>query len=182
MTTPDENGQLPLHAALQNNVTLGSIKLLVKGNPSAVQSPDNSGALPLHIACQHHESSLSVVEYLLDLDATTLHTVDFDHNSVLHYACRGVKYDTIALLLDKFDAVSVSKRNADKKLPIDLLFESNEVLDRESVQYTESIFRLLRAYPETVINLGKYSKQRIASAVCASPSKNGTKRKFCHDD
>ena len=76
MTTPDENGQLPLHAALQNNVTLGSIKLLVKGNPSAVQSPDNSGALPLHIACQHHESSLSVVEYLLDLDATTLHAED----------------------------------------------------------------------------------------------------------
>ena len=32
MTTPDDNGQLPLHTALQNNVRLGSIKLLVKGN------------------------------------------------------------------------------------------------------------------------------------------------------
>eukprot|EP00986_Skeletonema_menzelii_P017118 scaffold17584_cov117-Skeletonema_menzelii.AAC.1 len=26
ITTPDENGQLPLHRALQNNVRLGSIK------------------------------------------------------------------------------------------------------------------------------------------------------------
>ena len=35
MTTPDDNGQLPLHTALQNDVRLGSIKLLVRGNPSA---------------------------------------------------------------------------------------------------------------------------------------------------
>jgi ankyrin repeat protein len=111
MTTPDENGQLPLHAALQNNVTLGSIKLLVKGNPSAVQSPDNSGALPLHIACQHHESSLSVVEYLLDLDATTLHAEDRFGNTTLHYACHGAKYATIALLLDKLMMMPCRSRN-----------------------------------------------------------------------
>jgi hypothetical protein len=122
------------------------------------------------------------VQYLLSQCGITLDTVDRKGNTALHYACRGAKNGTITLLLDKFDAVSVSKRNADKKLPIDLLFESNEVLDRESVQYTESIFRLLRAYPETVINLGKHSKQRIASAVCASPSKNGKKRKFGHDN
>eukprot|EP00985_Skeletonema_marinoi_P027740 scaffold23257_cov74-Skeletonema_marinoi.AAC.1 len=48
MTTPDDNGQLPLHRALQYNVRLGSVKLLVEGNLHAVQSPDNSGSLPLH--------------------------------------------------------------------------------------------------------------------------------------
>jgi ankyrin repeat protein len=181
MITSNEQGQLPLHTALQNNVRLGSIKLLVKGNPPALRSPDNSGALPLHVACQHHQSA-RVVQYLIELDAFTLHTVDFDHNTALHYACRGVKYDTIALLLDKFDAVSVSTRDAHKKLPIDLLFESNEVFDRESTEYIESIFRLLRAYPEIVMNLGMHSKQQIASAVCASPSKNGTKRKFGLDE
>jgi len=151
MTTPDKKGQLLLHRMLQNNVRLGSITLLVKGNASAVQTPDNSGALPLHVACAHHESA-SVVQYLLDLDATTLDTVDKERNSALHYACRGAKYKTIALLLDEYDAVSVSKRNAHKKLPIDLLWESNKVLDRESVEYTESIFRLLKAYPETLVN------------------------------
>jgi len=44
MTTPDDNGQLPLHTALQNNVRLGSIKLLVRGNPSALRALDNNFA------------------------------------------------------------------------------------------------------------------------------------------
>jgi hypothetical protein len=60
------------------------------------------------------------------------------------------KYESIALLLEKYDAVSVSKMNAQKKLPIDLLFECNAVSNRESVEYTGSIFRRLKAYPETI--------------------------------
>eukprot|EP00984_Skeletonema_dohrnii_P023014 scaffold12136_cov114-Skeletonema_dohrnii-CCMP3373.AAC.2 len=174
MTTPDSNGQLPLHKALQNNVRLGSIKLLVKGYPPAVQSPDNRGALPLHIACQHHESA-SIVQYLVGLDATTLDAVDEDGNTALHLACHFARHEIIALLLDEFDAVSVSKRNSRKKLPIDLLWESNEVGDKESVEYTESVFRLLTAYPETVMNIG-IQKQPSAPANC--PSSNGKKRKF----
>eukprot|EP00985_Skeletonema_marinoi_P015350 scaffold7907_cov163-Skeletonema_marinoi.AAC.15 len=130
MTTPDGNGQLPLHTVLQSNATLGSIKLIVKGNPPAVQSPDNS------------------VLVGLDTDTVTLDAVDHSNNTALNYACCGAKYETITLLLKKYDAVSVSKRNAQKKLPIDLLWESNEVLDRESVEYTESVFRLLKAHPK----------------------------------
>eukprot|EP00984_Skeletonema_dohrnii_P023519 scaffold12609_cov132-Skeletonema_dohrnii-CCMP3373.AAC.4 len=118
MTTPDGNGQLPLHTALQNNVRLGSIKLLVTGNPAALQSPDNSGTLPLHVACEHHDSP-SVVQYLIGLDTATLDAADREGNTALHYACRSAQYDMIRLLLDKYDAVSVSKRNAQKKLPID---------------------------------------------------------------
>ena len=134
MTTPDDHGRLPLHRALQNNVRLGSIKLLVQGNPHAVHSPDNSSLLPLHITCQHHDSA-SVVEYLVELDtilgldATSLGATGKAGNTALHYACLGAKYDTIALLLEKYDAVSVSKRNAQKKLPIELLWESNAVED-----------------------------------------------------
>ena len=149
MTAPDEYGQLPLHIALQNNVRLGSIKLLVKGNPHAVESPDNSGALPLHVACLCHEST-SVVQYLIELDATTLEAVDEVNDTPLHYACCGARYETIALLLEKYDAVSVSRRNAEGKLPIEVLWESVEDVDRDSVEYTECLFRLLRAYPETV--------------------------------
>ena len=175
MMIPNEKGLLPLHIALQNNVRLGSIKLLVRGNPSALRSLDNNFALPLHIACQHHDSA-SVVQYLLSQCGITLDTVDREWNTALHYACRGAKYDTIELLLDKFDAVSVSKRNAHKKLPIDLLLESNEVLDRESVEYTESIFRLLRAYPETVMNISTHAMQQ--SSLAAFKSSSGKKRKF----
>eukprot|EP00984_Skeletonema_dohrnii_P023860 scaffold12953_cov123-Skeletonema_dohrnii-CCMP3373.AAC.15 len=173
MTTPESYGQLPLHAALQINVRLGSIKLIVKGHPPAVQSPDNSGALPLHIACQHHESA-DVIQYLVGLDTSTLDAVDGDGNTALHLACHFARHEIIALLLDKFDAVSVSKRNSHKKLPIDLLWESNEVEDKESVEYTESVFRLLTAYPETVMNIG--IQKQSASANCPSP--NGKKRKF----
>eukprot|EP00984_Skeletonema_dohrnii_P019456 scaffold9295_cov75-Skeletonema_dohrnii-CCMP3373.AAC.7 len=178
MTTPDDNGRLPLHRALQNIASLGSIKLLVKGNPPALQTSDNSGALPLHVACQHHNSS-NVVHYLVRLDATTLDAVDRDGNTALHYACRSAKYDTIALLLETYDAVSVSKRNAHEKLPIDLLWESNEVEDRESIEYTESVFRLLKAYPEAVMN---YDMQQQQSAAASCPSQNGKKRKFCNEE
>eukprot|EP00984_Skeletonema_dohrnii_P012842 scaffold5242_cov107-Skeletonema_dohrnii-CCMP3373.AAC.1 len=151
MMTPDENGQLPLHTALQNNVRLGSTKLLIRGNPLAVQSPDNSGLLPLHVACVHHYSA-SVIQYLIGLDATTLDAVDQEGNTALHLACRSARHGVIALLLDKFDAVWVSKQNACGKLPIDLLWESSGVEDRESNEYTESVFRLLKAYPELMMN------------------------------
>ena len=147
MTTADYNGQLPLHTALQNNVTLGSIKLLVKGNPSAIWNVDTNSAFPLHIACQHHDSA-SVVQYLLEVNMRILRFVDIDNNTALHYACLGAKHDTISMLLEKYDTASVSKRNAQDKLPIDLLWESNEGSDRKSLEYTESVFRLIRANPE----------------------------------
>eukprot|EP00985_Skeletonema_marinoi_P001589 scaffold637_cov173-Skeletonema_marinoi.AAC.8 len=175
MTTPVHNGQLPLHTALCNNVRLGSIKLLVKGNPSAVRSIDDSGRLPLHVACANHKSA-SVVQYLLGLAMRTLRAVDYDNNTALHYACRGAKYDTIAMLLEKYGAVSVSKGNAHGNLPIDLLWESNAVEDRESVEYMESVFRLLKAYPETVIDCIVNMKQQIKSEDY--PSQDGKKRKY----
>jgi ankyrin repeat protein len=152
MTTPDGNGQLRLHRALRDNatITLGSIKLLVNGNLSAVRCPDNTGILPLHVACQHHESA-SVVEYLIGLYSFALETKDRHKNSALHYACRGANHAIIALLLEQYGAAYVSARNMSNQLPIDLLFESEAVGNREGIEYTESIYRLLRAYPETVM-------------------------------
>ncbi len=152
MTTPDENGQLPLHKALlSNDITLGSIKLLLKGNFLALQSSDNGDALPLHLASQRSESdiSISIVKYLLGLDPTTLGAVDEQGNTALHYACRGAKHKMIALLTETYGAVS--KRNARNQLPIHLLLLGDEVSDREGIEYTDSIFRLIRAYPETVM-------------------------------
>ncbi len=151
MTTRDENGQLPLHKALRDDVTrydfipLGSVKLLIKGNPSSVSCADNRGMIPLHLACQHHESA-AVVEYLIKLDPTSLRSKDFNDNTALHHACCSANHAIIALLTEKYGAVSVSKRNAHGQLPIDLLF-SRRAFDREGVEYTESFFRLLRAYP-----------------------------------
>ena len=174
MMTFDDNGQLPLHMALQNNVRLGSIKLLVRGNPHALQSPDNNGALPLHIACEHHDSA-KVVQYLAVLDEATLDALDRETNTALHCACRGAKYDTIALLLEKYDAVSVSMRNVNGKLPIELLWESNAVNDRESVEYMECIFRLLKTYPEMIMS----SSIELNEPTDMDATQVGKKRKFC---
>ena len=178
VTIPDENGQLALHRALQNNVRLGSIKLLVLGNLLALLSPDNSGALPLHVACKHHDST-DVIRYLVgDTYTSTLEAVDTDGNSALHYVCCGARYEIIAMWLEKFDAVSVSKRNADEKLPIDLLWESDLVSDRESVEYTESVYRLLRAYPDMIMGIDV--QVQSASASSPTPSLTGKKRSLGH--
>eukprot|EP00986_Skeletonema_menzelii_P010992 scaffold5514_cov139-Skeletonema_menzelii.AAC.1 len=176
LTKPDEDGRLPLHKALQNNVRLGSIKLLVKGNPSAIRNVDSNFAMPLHVACQHHDST-SVIQYLLDLDMRTLRAVDIDNNTALHHACRGAKYDNISLLLEKYDALSVSKQNVHGKLPINLLWESDAVEDRESVEYTESIFRLLRAYPEMVMTSN--TKMKRPASADADATQVRKRRKLC---
>jgi len=158
---PDKSGRLPprtalVNDALVNNAPLGSIKLLIKGNVFAIQAPNNNGSLPLHIACQYHESA-SVVDYLLGLEGggSSLTAVDLEDNTALHYACRGAKYDTIALLLEKYDAVSVSKLNVHGKLPIHLLWESEEgnrlPISGDGESITDSIFRLLRANPDMMV-------------------------------
>jgi ankyrin repeat protein len=174
MKKRDENGQVPLHRALRDNITLGSIKLLVKRNPLAVLIPDNSGILPLHMAIQHHNSD-KVVDYLIGLDPNTLTAVDREGNTALHLACHGAKYDTIALLLEKYGAVSASQSNVCDKLPVDLLFESNAIANREDdTKYLESVFQLLRANPETVMLPAHEKQQSIPQR--GRPSR---KRKYC---
>ena len=177
MTTPDMNGQLPLHRALQNNIRLGSIKLLVEGNPAALQSADNSDALPLHVACMHHDSS-EVIDYLVGLDPSTLDAVDGEGNAALHLACRNARHGIIALFLEKYGAVSVSTRNADKKLPIELLWESVPVEDRESIGYIENVYRLLRANPGMMMGIGAQTLRSPASTSSTLPCQTGKKRKF----
>ena len=102
--------------------------------------------------------------------------MDREGNTALHLACRGAKYDTIALLLEKYGAVSVSTRNAQKKLPIELLWESTAMEDRQSAKYMESIFQLLKTYPETVMNNNNDDiTQQAELGVCPE---NEKKRKW----
>eukprot|EP00984_Skeletonema_dohrnii_P010499 scaffold4095_cov82-Skeletonema_dohrnii-CCMP3373.AAC.2 len=124
---------------------------LSRSNPALVQSLDNHGALPLRVACQNHDSA-SVVQYLLGLDMRTLRAVDYDNNTALHHACRGSKYDTIALLLDKHGAVS-TKRNANGKLPLTSFW---------------------KGIPEMVMG----TDMQMRSTSAAHPSQNGKKRKL----
>ena len=148
ITTLDENGQLPLHRALKNNASLGSIKLLVSANPTAIQVADQNGVYPAHIACEY--SSAKVVKYLVELAGDTLNNVDANKDSPLHYACRGGRLNVLKYLLEA-NAPSVSERNNDEKLAIHLLFDRGDnILDRESMEYVETVWQLLLANPEVV--------------------------------
>ena len=133
---------------MKDNVPLGSIKLLVRGNPAAVQVSDQNGVYPLHIACKF--SSVKVVKYLVELAGDSLNNVDAKNNSPFHYACRRGNCDVVNYLLEA-NVPSVSERNNEKKLAINLLFECGEnILDRDSLEYIETIHRLLLANPEVV--------------------------------
>ena len=148
MTTPDDNGWLPLHHALKGNASLGSIKLLVRGNPSALRVMDNSYAFPLHIACEF--SSVTVVQFLVQWNQVILNHVDAKHNSPLHYACRWGNLGIVKYLIQA-NVPSVSERNNEKKLAIHLLFECGEnTLGRKGMEYVETVWLLLLANPEVV--------------------------------
>jgi hypothetical protein len=51
---PDENGQLPIHCSIQN-------QLLVSANPESLLHADSNGNLPLHIACGEGICSIAVI-------------------------------------------------------------------------------------------------------------------------
>ena len=106
--------------------------------------------LPLHLASE--KCSADVVKYLLQLDDTFFNHCDMAGNSILHYACRGGNCGVVKLLLG-MNVASVSEPNLDKKLPIHLLVETDaDGVDRESPDYMEAIWLLLRAYPAAMLN------------------------------
>ena len=154
MATVDDNGWLPLHRALKDNAPLGSIKLLVKGNPAALNVADRKGAYPVYIACLF--SSANVVKYSVELAGDTLNSVDANNNSPLHYACRGGDCGVVKYLLQA-NVSSVSERNNKNKLAIHLLFECGEnILDQESMEYVETVWQLILANPEVVRDFISY--------------------------
>jgi len=153
MRTRDRTGSLPLHNAIRFRAPLGSIKLLVKGNPGAVNVADSSGMHPLDLACQF--STVGVVKYLAELSLDHLNACDVNKNYSLHHACRGGNCKVIHHLLEtQMSSVPVSERNVDGMLPIHLFckFVDEHEEEEKDTEYTETIWRLLTAYPETVLN------------------------------
>lgn len=151
MITPDmTNGWLPLHHALAKvDISIGTIKLLIRGNPCAVRVADHQLAFPLHIACKY--ATVDVVKYILQQYDYCLNACDKYNDSLLHYACRGGNYQTIKFLL-QVNTSLVSKRNMGQQLPIHLLVcESNS--NRQSLEHVETVWLLLLAFPEILSTL-----------------------------
>jgi len=148
-------GPYPLHSIIMKNECLGSIKLLVKGNPAALQIPNDDGVIPLHLAVQHHHS-IEVIQFLIKFDRSTLIMSDSEGNTALHHACSCARYNIVTLLLKRHGAVSVSKQNLKGKLPIELLLfraDSDSTLDNDSTTYTSTVYHLLRSYPDTLMKM-----------------------------
>jgi len=146
LTSVDENGWLPLHRALKENATLGSIKLLVTGNLASLQVPTRDGLFPVQIACKF--SSLKVVKLLHELSGHTL-----DQFSPLHHACRGGNCAVIKYLFDSHASLvasAVVTPDSDDKLPIHLLCQAGKEEDKvdcNSPEYIETIWLLLTSNP-----------------------------------
>eukprot|EP00956_Cyclotella_meneghiniana_P015399 scaffold23547_cov59-Cyclotella_meneghiniana.AAC.1 len=151
MTTPDNDGWLPLHRALQNNAPLGAIKLLVNSNPDAIHVSDNNGLLPIQMACK--SCSVGVVSYLNNLVGDEWWSIcDDKGNYLLHHACCGGNVDVVKYILKEGQIVLVSEKNKDEKLPIHLFneFVKGRRNKKNDIKYVETIWHLLLADPETL--------------------------------
>jgi len=157
MHTLDESGCLPLHRALRRRAALGAVKLLLKGNPSALRVATYDNVFPLHVACER--CGLDVVRFLAErLDVRCFEDVDSSGNSALHYACRGGNCDVVRWLLEGNVArksrrvASFAERNGEGKFPIQLLAEycKKEGEDCQSPKFGLTVSCLRMAYPERV--------------------------------
>ena len=151
-TELDDNGLTLLHRALQDKAPLGTIKLVIKGNPATVRTADNQFAFPLHIACEF--SSVKVVEFLVGKsNKHILCHLDENKDSILHYACRGGNCEVVRYLLTNHASLVASVEVNEKgELPIHLLCEAGkDKVDCDSVEYTETIWLMLLSNPEAVV-------------------------------
>ena len=160
MHTLDNNGWLPLHHAVKDNIPLGSIKLLVEGNPSAIRTADGHMAFPLHIACEF--SSVKVVKYLVkECFSIPMSQLDTNKDSIVHYACRGGNFEVVKYLLTNHASlVSSAEINGNGDLPLHLLCKAGKYkVDSEDyiyldTMYIETIWLMLLANPEAVVTRG----------------------------
>ena len=104
------------------DVSLGTIQLIVGGNPDAIQVANNHGLFPLHVAFM--SSTLDVIQYVLGLDASLMERVDGERNNHLHMAFKGGNLIAVKYLLEHHASMALveNKRNL---LPIHLLCDAS---------------------------------------------------------
>eukprot|EP00956_Cyclotella_meneghiniana_P010731 scaffold15044_cov37-Cyclotella_meneghiniana.AAC.3 len=158
---PDINGQLPIHQVLQlptENVSLGTIKLMVGAHRASVTVADIQGCIPLHYACRFGD--LNIVEYLVEQDINSLTNVDNMGNLPIHHACLGGRPGIVRYILMTTD-YGVTVQNNDGKLPIELLLF--DAVCARDLQHMDAVDSLLRANPVDslkVISPGLFKDER----------------------
>ena len=142
---PDANGQFFIHRVLQRvNMFLGAIKLIIQVNPESITAADNQGTTPLHIACR--VGNVKASKCIVGAREDTLMARDAGDNLPIHIACWAGKCNSVNYLMTTNEC-GVSKENAKGKLPIELLLLHGDVDDRDSIEYVEATYLLLRSNP-----------------------------------
>ena len=150
-TELDNYGLTLLHRAM-HQAPLGTIKLVIKGNPATLRVVDDQFAFPLHIACEF--SSEKVVRYLVgESNKHILGHLDENKDSILHYACRGGNLEVVKYLLGNHSSLVASvEANRKGKLPLHLLCEAGkDKVDCDGAEYVEAIWLMLLSNPEAVV-------------------------------
>jgi ankyrin repeat protein len=149
-TTPDALGRLPLHRALLNaNLPVGTIELIIDANPVSTLIADRLGQTPLAIACRH--CNIHVIKYLVEACKDALQINDAYGELPLHIACRHGRCNVVKWILERSNA-GLSVQNNEGNIPIQLLLYDADC-NRNSLEYMQAVYMLLRAYPEAVIYL-----------------------------
>ena len=147
----DIQGSTLLHIACRHGSSGSVVNYLTRQlSPEATLAVDSNSFTSLHVACKHGVP-LDIFNYLVDIDNQPLSMQDNRGELPLHKACRGGHLHLIKEIID-LHPPSVSVRNHQNELPTFILCKRSgkdkEV--RESVEYIETIWKLLLAHPETV--------------------------------
>ena len=135
-------------ACRHGKVNVQAIHHLKDSNRTVFTMTDNNGCAPLHVASRHGIYHPNVL--VANGDRAELSMRDNRGELPIHKACRGAPMWFIReLVLMKPHTVSV--RNSMNELPLFILCKRSVDKElRESVEYTETIWMMLLAHPETV--------------------------------
>ena len=122
---------------------------MVNKNHNLLLAEDKYEGIPLHVASKH--SSLEIVQYLVEQNESTLSKADIIGEVALHYACHAQCTEVVEYLMNQ-NMSAITMKNKLGQLPVHILCTGSEI----SIGITESIFKLLRAHPETM--MVKYDK------------------------
>jgi ankyrin repeat protein len=146
---PDDNGQLPLHRAVQNSdLTIGTFKLMIAANPNSVQVTDNQDKTPLRVAIQ--AGNLDAVKCFVNEVRGCLEEKDARGDLPLHHACHHGKIDIVSYILTQTTMGMSDPDSTENLLPIRLLLLHTHKADRDTLGYMNAVYSLIRAQPEDV--------------------------------
>jgi ankyrin repeat protein len=149
---PDDNGQLPLHRAVQNSdFTIGTFKLMIAANPNSVHVTDNQDKTPLRVAIQ--AGNLDAVKCFVNEVQGCLEEKDARGDLPLHHACRHGKVDIVSYILAQTTMGVSDPDSTENLLPIKLLVHHTPQADRDTLGYTNAVYSLISAQPEHVLLL-----------------------------